>query len=481
MLSTGLVALDSTIIATAVPSVVHDLGGFSQYPWLFSTYLLTQAVTVPLYGKLADVLGRRPVMFFGIGIFLLGSLLCGVSWNMPSLIVFRALQGIGAGAVQPMSMTVVGDLYSVSERSRVQGYLASVWGVASVLGPTLGGLFSQYLTWRLIFIVNLPLGALACWVLVRHFHEGITRRRHRVDFAGVALLSCGCSVVLVGLIEGGTAWPWLSLSSLLVGATGMTMLIAFGVVESRATEPILPLWAFRQRTIAGACGAGFGVGALLIGLSAYIPTYVQGTLGASALVAGFTVASLNVGWPLAATVAGRIYLRIGFRDTALIGAAILVAGTLLYNLLTERAGIAEVAGAGFVVGAGMGLVASPTLVAVQSVVSWGRRGVVTGAYMFARSLGSAAGAAVFGAVAKAGLAGSLRGSGRPSTPGALDAATSALSGGGGNPHATPAYLREALYQASHAVFLTLVVVAAVVGVAVLIVPRRTRALVFDRD
>src|SRR3954464_14356872 len=157
MLSTGLIALDSTIIATAVPSVVKDLGGFSQFPWLFSMYLLTQAVTVPLYGKFADVVGRRPLMFFGIAAFLLGSVLCGLAWSMPSLIAFRAVQGIGAGAVQPMSMTIVGDLYSLEERAKVQGYIASVWGVSSVVGPTLGGVFSEYVSWRWIFLVNIPL------------------------------------------------------------------------------------------------------------------------------------------------------------------------------------------------------------------------------------------------------------------------------------------------------------------------------------
>src|SRR3981189_2241400 len=167
MLSTGLVALDSTIIATAVPSIVRDLGGFSQFPWLFSIYLLTQAVTVPLYGKFADVLGRKPVMFFGIGVFLLGSVLCGFAWSMPALIAARAIQGIGAGAVQPISMTMIGDLYTVEERSRAQGYLASVWGSASVLGPTLGGVFAEYLSWRWIFFVNLPLGAVASWGLAR--------------------------------------------------------------------------------------------------------------------------------------------------------------------------------------------------------------------------------------------------------------------------------------------------------------------------
>src|SRR5919107_461669 len=175
MLSTGLVALDSTIIATAVPSVVSDLGGFAQFPWLFSIYLLTQAVTVPLYGKYADVVGRRPVMFFGIAVFLLGSVLCGVAWSMPTLIVARAVQGIGAGAIQPTSMTMIGDLYTVEERARVQGYVASVWGISSVVGPTLGGVFSEYLSWRWIFFVNLPLGLLAAGMIMRAFDEKVRR------------------------------------------------------------------------------------------------------------------------------------------------------------------------------------------------------------------------------------------------------------------------------------------------------------------
>ena len=200
MLSTALIALDSTIIATAVPSIVEDLGGFSQFPWLFSVYLLTQAVTVPIYGKLADVLGRKPVMWFGVSVFLFGSVLCGIAWSMPALIVARAVQGIGAGAVQPIGLTIIGDLYTVEERSRVQGYVASVWGVASVLGPTIGGLFSEYLSWRWIFFVNLPLGALALTTLQKHFSEkvddartGSTTPAPRCSLSAARCSSSGCS------------------------------------------------------------------------------------------------------------------------------------------------------------------------------------------------------------------------------------------------------------------------------------------------
>jgi EmrB/QacA subfamily drug resistance transporter len=483
MLSTGLVALDSTIIATAVPSVVHDLGGFSQFPWLFSIYLLTQAVSVPLYGKLADVFGRKPIMFFGIAVFLLGSVLCGAAWNMASLIVFRAVQGIGAGAVQPMSMTMVGDMYTVEERARVQGYLASVWGVASVVGPTLGGVFSDYLSWRWIFFVNLPLGALAASMLARRFTENIERRSHRIDYPGAVFLTIGCSLVILGLLEGGVAWGWSSAPSLVVFAVGVVALIAFGLLERRAAEPILPLWVFRHRVLTGGNLTAVGVGAVLIGLSSYVPTYVEGVLGTSALVAGFALAALTVGWPLAASQAGRVYLRIGFRDTALIGSVVGVAGTLLCLLLGAEAQVWQVAGACFVIGVGLGFTASPTLVAVQSVVGWERRGVVTGTNMFGRSLGSAVGAAVFGAIANATLA---RRFAHP--PAALagrlgknvDATSLVMAGRGGTRDSTvTAFVRTSLYHAAHNVFLTLAVLAVLSVAAVMLMPRRAEPLSLD--
>jgi EmrB/QacA subfamily drug resistance transporter len=476
MLCTGLVALDSTIIATAVPSVVSDLGGFSQFPWLFSIYLLTQAVTVPLYGKFADVIGRKPVMFFGIGVFLLGSVLCGAAWSMPALIAARAVQGIGAGAVQPMSMTMVGDMYTVEERARVQGYLASVWGIAAVIGPTLGGLFSQYLSWRWIFFVNLPLGAVAAWMLARRFTERVTRSSHRIDYTGAVLLSGGCSLVILGLLEGGVAWGWSSVTSYLVFVIGVAMLAGFVLVERKAAEPILPLWVFGRRVLTGGNLSAVVVGAVMIGLSSYVPTYAEGVLGTGALLAGFALAALTVGWPLAATLSGRLYLRIGFRDTGLLGNVILFVGVALCVLLSPHSHVWQVAAACFVVGVGLGLMASPILVAAQSVVGWERRGVVTGINMFSRSLGSAVGAAVFGAIANATLAdrfdhppAALAGR----LPKGVDATSLVLTGHGhsGSPDVA-AYIRGALFGAAHHVFIALVVMA-VLGVgALLLMPRR---------
>jgi EmrB/QacA subfamily drug resistance transporter len=483
MLCTGLVALDSTIIATAVPSVVADLGGFAQFPWLFSIYLLTQAVTVPLYGKYADVLGRRPVMFFGIGVFLLGSVLCGVAWSMPTLIIARAVQGIGAGAIQPMSMTMIGDLYTVPERARVQGYVASVWGISSVVGPTLGGVFSEYLSWRWIFFINLPLGALAAWMFARNFSEQVVRRRHRIDYAGTVLLTTGCSLVIFGLLEGGVRWAWGSTTSLLLFAIGLSSVVGFVLVERAAAEPVLPLWVFRRRILTAGNLVAVVVGAMLIGLSSYVPTYVQGVLGTGALVAGLALAALTLGWPLAATLSGRLYMRIGFRRTAFIGSVFVVAGAVLLALLGADSSVWQVAGTCFVLGIGMGLISSPTVVAVQSVVGWDRRGVVTATNLFCRSLGSAVGVAVLGAIANATLTDRFRhppaGLGSE-LPKSVDATSLVLTGTGDAPHSAAAtFVRSALYDASHHVFVGLVVVALLMVAALLLMPRRTEPLVFE--
>lgn len=451
MLSTGLVAIDATILATAVPSVVDDLGGFSQFPWLFSIYLLAQAITVPLYGKFADLVGRKPMMLLGIAIFLVGSILCGAAWSMLSLIIFRAIQGIGAGAVLPIGQTIIGDIYTVAERARVQGYVASVWGVSSVVGPTLGGVFSDYLSWRWIFFVNIPIGLAAATVLSRRFSEKVTRKHHRIDYAGATLLAVGGSLLVLGLLEGGVQWAWDSPTSVLVLALAGVLLITFGFVERRAAEPILPLWVFRKRVLIGSNAASLVVGVLLIGLTSYVPLYSQGVLGTGALVAGFAVAALTIGWPIAASLAGRIYLRHGFRDTAFFGSVFVIAGAVLLLLVGPSSSVLHLAAACFVIGIGLGFIASPVLVAAQSSADWATRGVVTGTNMFARSVGSALGVAVFGAVANAAIARRI---------------------GGGHPNLQNLPARV-LAPAIHEVYLGAGLAALVMVGAIAILPRRT--------
>ncbi|WP_229119470.1 MDR family MFS transporter [Enemella evansiae] len=404
MLSTGLVAIDATILATAVNAIVGDLGGFTQFPWLFSVYLLGQAVAVPIYGKIADLVGRKKVMLFGVGMFVLGSILCGSAWNMTALIAFRAIQGLGAGAVQPIGMTIIGDIYTVAERAKVQGYLAGVWAAASVIGPTLGGFFADYAGWRWIFWINIPLGAAAAIVLIRRFHENVTPTRHRIDYAGAGLLAVGSALLVLALLEGGTRWSWVSWESGLVLGGAAVALLAAVIVERRAAEPILPGWVLGERTQGPANLAALLVGVVLISLTTYIPLYGQSALRTSALVAGLALAALTMGWPVAAANAGRLYLRIGFRATALVGALVVTAGSASLLLLTATSSIWQVAASCFVTGIGLGLLAPSTMVALQSAVPWERRGVATGANMFARSLGSALGAAMAGALANAALA-----------------------------------------------------------------------------
>lgn len=448
MMSTALVAVDSTIIATAVPSIVSSIGGFSEFPWLFSLYLLAQAVTVPVYGKLADLFGRKPVLLAGIGLFLLGSIMCGVAWSMPVLIAFRGVQGLGAGAVQPMSMTIVGDLYTVEERARVQGYIASVWGMASVVGPTLGGVFSEYVSWRWIFFINIPLCVAAAALIVRRFSENVGHGRPRIDYRGAVTLTAGLSLIVLGVLEGGQSWSWSSVPSVAILAGGAALLGVFALVERSAPDPVLPTWVLRRRLLLTSSIAAAGVGAIVIGLSSYIPTFAQDVLGVGPLVAGFALAALTLGWPISGAQSGRIYLRWGFRACALIGAVIVLAGALLLLLLGRHSSVWQVGATCLVVGIGMGLIAGPTVIAAQSSVEWQQRGVVTGNNMFFRSMGSAVGVAIFGAIANAAV-------GR-----------AALNSG----HVAPG----ALTTGVHHVFLGVCVVAAVILLAVVLMPRDSR-------
>jgi EmrB/QacA subfamily drug resistance transporter len=446
MLTTGLAAIDSTIVATAVPQIVHDLGGFAKFPWLFSLYLLTQSVLVPIYGRLADVFGRKPMLLFGVVVFLVASVLCGAAWSMVSLIAFRGLQGIGAGAIIPMTTTIVGDLYEPADRGRIQGYISSVWGVSAIVGPTLGGVFAQYVSWRGIFFVNIPIGLGALWMLQRHLREHVVRRSHRIDVAGAAVLTLGLSALILALLEGGVSWSWTAAQSIALFAFAGALLVAFLPIERGAAEPILPLWVFRPRILVSTNLAGFVIGAILIGLTSYVPTFAQRVVGVGAVVAGLAMGAMTVGWPIAATLSPKVYLRIDYRRTALLGGAFAIAGCLLFALFVDGSSVWRVAVASFVTGIGLGFSSVSTVVSAQSVVGWERRGVVTGTNMFIRSLGSAVAVAVFGSIVN-----------------------SELHGG------------ASLYHAIHVVFWALVVVAFLGLAAQLTMPKRVEPLVFHDE
>jgi len=399
MLSMFLIAIDSTILSTAVPTIVRDLGGFALFPWLFSIYLLAQAATVPVYAKLADTFGRKPIMLVGVGAFLVGSVMCAIAWDMPSLIAFRGLQGIGAGAIMPTVLTIAGDIYTVRERARAQAYLSSVWAISAVVGPTLGGALAQFASWPWIFWINLPLGLIALFLLWRNYRPAFERHRRRIDYAGAVLLTAALVLLVLGVLEGGVDWDWLSWQSFAVLGGGFVLLVAFVLVERRADDPILAPWVFRSRLVSATALVGLLIGVVLIGLVSYTPTFLEATTGASPVVAGLAVAGLMIGWPISGAFAGHVYLRIGFRSTTLVGASVVIAGAVWLAVFAFTPS-ALLTGVGcFIVGVGLGFVANPSLIAAQSSVELRQRGVVSGTNALARSIGSSLGVAVFGAVA----------------------------------------------------------------------------------
>lgn len=398
LLAMFMAAVEVTIVGTAMPRIVADLGGFALLGWVFSAYLLTQAVTMPLWGKLADLYGRKPAFVVGTGLFLVGSLLCGMATSMPALIAFRALQGLGAGAVQPIATTIVGDLYTLEERAKVQGYLSGVWGVSAIIGPALGALFVEVLHWSWVFWVNVPIGLLAIAGVALFLHEDVARKSPALDWPGAVLLLVSVAALMLALIQGGVAWPWTSLPSLSLLAVFALGVVAFLLWERRAADPIMPLAVWRHRVIALSNAASLTTGALLIAVSSYLPTYVQGVLERSALVAGFTLTAMSVGWPLAATLSGKAMVRFGFRPVAVVGGVFLLVGATFFVTLIPQHGPVWAALGSFFTGVGMGFATTTFVVAVQSSVDWHMRGVATAANLFMRVLGGTLGAALLGSV-----------------------------------------------------------------------------------
>ena len=406
MLAMFLSAMESTIVATAMPSIVSSLGGFADYTWVFSVFLLTQTATIPLYGKLADLYGRRRVFAAGTGSFILGSLACGGSGTMTQLILARAMQGIGAGAVQPIATTIIGDIFTLRERARMQGWLSSVWAVASIVGPLLGGFIVERLHWEWIFLINVPMGLLAITGVVMFLREPATRSRHAVDYLGAALLMAGVMLLLFALLQGGTAWAWTAPQSLGLFTAALLVLAAFVLRESRATEPIVPLSLFKNRIVAAADACSLLLGGMIFALTTFVPLFVQGALGVAATLAGLTLATMSFGWPTASAFAGRVIMAIGFRRTALLGAALNTLGAALLTFLPEASPL-PVGAAIFFVGAGMGFLSTTLIVALQGAVPWSSRGVATASNMFSRQLGSTLWVALLGSVLNTALAARL--------------------------------------------------------------------------
>ncbi|MDR5696141.1 MAG: MDR family MFS transporter [Armatimonadota bacterium] len=396
MLGMFLAALDTTIVATALPTIARTLDGIELYPWVVAAYSLTMTAGTPVFGRLSDRYGRRRVYLFGIAAFLAGSALCGAARTMPQLVVFRAIQGIGAGALLPIAITIIGDIYTVEERARIQGLFSGVWGVASIVGPVLGGVIVNFWSWPWIFYVNLPIGAVALWVVWRGYPERPAAAEGDVDVPGAVLLVASVVLLLVSLERGSVHWAGVG-ASVLLGAV-------FVYRETRVAHPILPLELFRNRVVAVTSISGLLIGAALFGSLYYIPLFVQGVRGGAATDAGFALMPLMLSWTVASTIGGRLILRIGFRAIASVGLALLAGGFVLLTRMNPQMSVAAVQFATALLGTGMGLAILVFVLAVQTSVPYAQRGLATSLTLFFRTIGGAIGVSLLGSLLLARLA-----------------------------------------------------------------------------
>lgn len=396
-----LAALEATGVATAMPTAVSELGGVERYSWAFSAYLLTSTTTVPMFGKLADLYGRLKIYHVSIVIFLVGSALCGAAANFEQLVIFRAVQGIGAGGVMPISVTLVGDIYTLEERGRVQGLFSGVWGIASLIGPILGGFVTDMFSWRWIFYFTIPFGIVSTIMLQLYLREPLTRRERKLDILGTVILTSAVTLLLVGILEGSETWGWLDSRTITLMALSSFGLFAFIWQERRAAEPMLPLDIFENRIITVASAGSVILGSLLFALVAFVPMWAQGVLGGSASDAGAALIPMMLAWPIASAVSGRLMLRIGYRPLIILGSLLDVIGLAILSY--GMPGRLQLAVAMVIIGLGNGSMATPFLVAVQNAVPWNRRGVATSTSQFFRTIGGAISVAALGAVLNAHL------------------------------------------------------------------------------
>lgn len=401
MAASFMIAIEATIVSTAMPQIAGQLGNLQLYSWVFSSFLLAQTATTVVFGKLADLYGRRSVLLVGIGIFLVGSLLCGFAWSMPALIAFRLVQGLGAGAIQPVSMTVIGDLYPAHERGKVQGWLASVWGVSSVIGPLAGGLIIQHVSWAWIFWINVPIGIAAAAGFFFFLRETVSTQERSVDVAGAGLFTVAVASLMVALTEAGAGATSVTLAA---GLVCVVAAVLFVLQERRARDPMIAFALWAHRSLAATNAATLFSGMAVIGLTTFLPMYVQAVMGRSPLVAGFMLTAMVLGWPIAATLGARNFARFGLRPILIAGATLLPLGAIAFVVLSPTMS-PLVAGLGsLVMGFGMGFFSTTAIVLIQDSVGWAERGAATASNMFARNLGSTLGATVLGAILNASLA-----------------------------------------------------------------------------
>jgi EmrB/QacA subfamily drug resistance transporter len=396
----AMVAIEATIVSTAMPQIVAQLGDLHLYSWVFSSFLLTQTAMTVVFGKLADLYGRKPVMLAGIAIFLIGSVLAGFAWSMPAMIVFRLIQGVGAGAIQPVTLTIVADLYPARERGKVQGYLASVWAISAVVGPMVGGFIIHNLSWAWIFWMNVPIGLASAAGFIAFLRESERHARPSIDFGGAALFMAAIAALMMALTYAGDD----DLVKASIAGTAFLLCVLFFVMqERRAAEPMISFALWSRRPIAACNGSTLLSGMILMGATTFLPMYVQGVLHRSPVVAGLALTMMMVGWPTGATLAAKSFHRLGLRRILIGGSAFVPLGAVLLLFLQPGGSPLVAAFGSLIMGFGMGTASVSSLVLIQEIVRMDERGSATASNIFSRNLGSTLGATLFGAVLNFGL------------------------------------------------------------------------------
>lgn len=406
MLSLFLAAMEATVVATAMPTIVGQLGGLEQYAWVFSAYMLASTTTVPLYGKLSDLYGRRKLYVFAMVLFLSGSVMCGLANTMTQLILARGLQGLGAGGIMPLAFILIGEMFSLDQRAKMQGLFSGVWGVSSIIGPLLGGFLVDNLSWHWVFYINLPPGLIAAALVALAWQDQIqSHAKPVVDYAGALLLSASVVALLLGLVEFGTSTGWILI------AVSIVLFVLLLGVESRAADPILPISLFRERLFSTSITHGIFAGWALFGCLSFIPLFVQSVLGTSATGAGITIAPMLLGWVAASIVGTRLLLKVGYRRLAIMGTALLTIGAFLMSRADADISRSTLMVFVSLMGMGMGFSIPPFLIAVQTTVERRQLGTATSTMQFSRSIGGTLGVSMMGVALSARLASNLSASG----------------------------------------------------------------------
>lgn len=480
-----IAALEATVVGTAMPTVIAALGGLNHYSWVFSAYLVTSTVTVPVWGKLSDLYGRGLLYQIGIVIFLVGSVLSGLSETMMQLIIFRAIQGLGAGALVPLGMTIIGDIFTLEERAKMQAYFSGVWGLSSVIGPIVGGFITDQISWRWVFYINVPVGIIAAIVIGLSLKEPKLTRKPKIDYAGATVLMAAISLLMLALVEGGASIATL-LTPFNIGliVSSLILLALFYWIEKRASDPIIPFEMFKNRTVSVSIGSGFLAGVAMFGAISFVPLFAQGSLGLTATEAGSLLTPLMLSWVALSVIGGRVILKTGYRPITILGFITLTVGFILLSLFQKDTARIWLYFDLVLIGAGLGMTMLTLLIAVQQAVEKTRLGVATSLNQFSRAIGGAFGVAVMGAFLTTALAANLNKVAQSGNPNITTAQAAEFAS---NPNAlidpaekskiapeTLEILQQSMAVSIHSVFQVGAVVSALALLVALFLPRQRK-------